>query len=97
MFGCHLNKKKAVKEDSSNGEGKQKEKKGPMWKLRKWTKDGGYKTVVGGTASSVLENDKERDLPCMSDERDDAKIESLAPKSAEKVHSCGILSELTFS
>ena len=85
MFGCHLNKKKEVKEAGADGEGRERERKGQMWKLRKWTKDGGYKTVVGATASSPLEtNDQGKHLP---EERDVAEMEDIsAPKTAQKVH-----------
>ncbi|CAI8032574.1 ATP-dependent DNA helicase Q4 [Geodia barretti] len=57
--------------------------KGKMWKLRKWTKNGGYKTVVGATASSPLEtNDQGKHLP---EERDVAEMEDIsAPKTAQK-------------
>ena len=87
MFGCHLNKKKEVKEAGADGEGRERERKGPMWKLRKWTKDGGYKTVVGATASSPLETDDQgRHLP-ETEERDVAKMEDIsAPITAQKVH-----------
>ena len=52
MFGHHLNKRRTVKsapcgEDEGGGEDN-----GPTWKLRKWTKGIGYRTVVGGRKSS---------------------------------------------
>lgn len=45
MFGSHLNKKKVSKKTFSGG---KESNKGPTCKLRKWTKDSGYKTVIGG-------------------------------------------------
>ena len=88
VFGCHLNKKKVVKETSYDG-GEGRERKGPMWKLRKWTKDSGYKTVAGGVASSgTLESGdhQERSLVPLNEERAAAKVdESPAPITVEKV------------
>lgn len=45
VFGSHLNKRKESKKTFS---GVKERNKGPVQKLRKWTKDGGYKTVLGG-------------------------------------------------
>ena len=78
VFGCHLNKQKPVKKTGgSDRGGKSSEGKGPTWKLRKWTKEGGYKTVVGGMASST----EEKDLST-SDDTFDA---NSASKAGEKV------------
>lgn len=41
MFGASLNKKKILKEDCD-----KKSERQATWKLRKWTKGEGYKTVV---------------------------------------------------
>ena len=50
MFGSHLNKRKTSEKAGGSGiEGKEcATKTGPTWKLRKWTKGGGYTTVSGG-------------------------------------------------
>ena len=50
MFGSHLNKMKSSEKVGGSGtEGKEcATKTGPTWKLRKWTKGGGYTTVRGG-------------------------------------------------
>ena len=50
MFGSHLNKMKTSEKVGGSGtEGKEcATKTGPTWKLRKWTKGGGYTTVRGG-------------------------------------------------
>ena len=96
MFGCHLNKKKPVKETRCDGEGKERERKGPMWKLRKWTKEGGYKTVVGEAASSNIQNDQANNLS-MSEEKDAEKLkDSSTPKTAEEVSFSNVLLELKF-
>ena len=46
MFGVFLNKSKpTVPSQSGDDNGNTGEKRAPTWKLRKWTKGQGYKTV----------------------------------------------------
>lgn len=53
VFGSHLNKRKDSKKTFS---GVEERSKGPMRKLRKWTKDSGYKTVLGEESLSRSSN-----------------------------------------
>ena len=57
VFGSHLNKRKGSKKTFS---GVEERNKGPMRKLRKWTKDGGYKTVLGGESLNGSSDQKSR-------------------------------------
>ena len=90
MFGSHLNKNKTSEQAScsgSEGDGGGR-RKGPTWKLRKWTRGEGYRTVVAGRSAASDHQEgggegEEEDAPAGSSTVKDKTADSTAKENNE--------------
>ena len=62
MFGVFLNKSKPPVSSQSGDDGNTGDKRAATWKLRKWTRGQGYKTVVKVEDVEEREEGKEKDI-----------------------------------
>ena len=105
VFGKDLNKKPKTKAGDDGGRGKEREgsrERKSMWKVRRWSKDGGHHTVVvnGNGMSNEGENGGDTDKAVkeseVKDEEAKNKVDislslslfplSLTPKTSYNVH-----------